>query len=617
MKRLLILTFFSITVFPITQTPVPLPSPAIDTKEKEKNPTPQTPSLTPQMRMIAREYFSLACTCVEEEKYEKAISYFQEVIKRTPENIEALAKLGELSEQLHRYNHAIEYYKKIIEIEPNNTETHTHLGTCYFHIQKLTDAKNHLNQALNLQPKQCKALFFLGMICEKEKQFVQAITHYQKALTQQPSFDVYYHLGTAYSHLSQWANAVSNYEKAVEIDPKNTGALIALANAYNLFSKPEKAIPLYEKVLADDPQNTTVRYNYGFTLKQQGKLEDAIAIYQQVLKEQPDYALAHFSLALTHLALGNFTDGLIEYEWRSKLYKEPLPEVKAPRWQGQPLSKRSILLVAEQGLSDTLQFIRYTHQLKRDGAFVILMAQDPLISLLSLCPTIDKVISIKDEPPLCDYWLPLMSLPLQYKTTLSSIPVEIPYLKSPPHINAYWRSYLAEDALYKVGICWQGNDLYSTQQLNHSIQLKSIPLKMLMRLGNISGITIYSLQQQLGMEQIADLDQPKKLHTFDASFDVAHGRFMDSAAVINNLDLIISVDTAIAHLAGALGKRVWLLLPTPSDWRWLTDRNDSPWYPSMRIFRQKNPGDWNAVIDEISKELTVTIQNKTICKDNI
>lgn len=609
MKRFLILNLITTPVLALSlpsTVQIPLPSvsitpPVSDTKEK--TPASQPPSLTPQMRMIAKEYFSLATTCVEEEKYEKAINYFQEVIKRTPENSEALSQLGELSQQLHRYNHAIEYYKKVIELEPTNPEAHTHLGICYFHTQKLTDAKTHLKQSVSLQPKNIHAFLFLGMIAEKEKQYEQALSYYEKSALQQESFDVHYHLGTTHAHLGKWQDSITHYEKALEFDPHHNGTLIALANTYNVCGNHTKAIDLYEKVLVNDPHNTTARYNYGFTLKQQGKFDEAISVYKQVLLEQPDYALAHFSLALTYLTLENFAEGLVEYEWRTKLYREPLPEMKVPRWEGQSLSHKTILLVAEQGFGDTLQFVRYTQQLKKNGAHIILMAQEPLVALLSLCSSLDTVISLTDSPPVSDYWLPLMSLPLQCKTTATTIPATIPYIKSPPHITAYWKSYLTEDPHFKVGICWQGNDLYHTQPLKYAVQRKSIPLKTLMTLSTISGISLYSLQQQLGLEQIAELPYPHVLHTFDSSFDVTHGRFMDTAAVISNLDLIISVDTAIAHLAGALAKPVWLLVPTPCDWRWMTNRTDSPWYPTMRIFRQKNAGDWDSVIAEISKEL--------------
>ena len=423
------------------------------------------------------------------------------------------------------------------------------------------------------------------MIAEKEKQFSQALLHYQSALAQHPySFDVHYHLGTTYSHLSQWSDAITHYELALKIEPEHCCTMMAVANVYNLSGQPEKALNLYERVLTKDPHNVTAKYNYGYTLKQQGKLPDAISIYSQVLADQPDYALAHFSLALTYLTLGNFEQGLEEYEWRTRLYREPLPEVKAPRWQGEDLMHKSILLLSEQGLGDTLQFVRYAQQLKTMGAQVILMTQEPLVKLLTLCPYLDNVLSTKEPTPDTDYWLPLMSLPHQFKTTLKTIPAQAPYLKSHPHITAYWRSYFAEDTKFKIGICWQGNDIYHAQPLKYAVQQKSIPLQIIMGISAVEHVSIYSLQQQLGIEQIAALPNPKMLHTFDDSFDVAHGRFMDSAAVISNLDLIISADTAIAHLAGALAKPVWLLVPAHCDWRWMQDRTDSPWYPHNENF---------------------------------
>ena len=274
-----------------------------------------------------------------------------------------------------------------------------------------------------------------------------------------------------------------------------------------------------------------------------------------------------------------------------------------PLWDGSSLDNKTILLHAEQGLGDTFQFVRYAQILKQRYAVkIILASQDPLIHLLRLCPYLDQVVSLFERLPHHDVQVPLMSVPFILKTRLDSVPTPIPYLYSDTNLTRDFKNKLHGSA-FKIGICWQGNSNYSTHFLRTAVAAKSVQLQQFLPLLNLDNVMVYNLQKMTGEEQTDAIRNYKSFICFDKDFDGSHGRFMDTAAVMRNLDLMITVDTSIAHLAGGLGIPTWVLLPEPADWRWMINRTDTPWYPTMRLFRQPKTGDWESVIAEIVREL--------------
>ncbi len=351
-----------------------------------------------------------------------------------------------------------------------------------------------------------------------------------------------------------------------------------LANTLNMLNHTVEALKIYIKAIEIQPRLDSALYNYGYTLKKLGRIPQAIEAYQRVLERKPDYALAHFGISSAYLTIGDFARGWDEYEWRWQAYNESPKKFDRPVWDGSDIEGKTILMYAEQGLGDTLQFVRYAKMVKERGATIIFQTQAPLTSLLALCPYIDHVVPRGHQLPSFDYQVPLMSLPRIFKTRLETIPAQVPYLYAAPQLIDHWSARLAEDtSKLKIGICWQGNAQYNTPSLRRAVAAKSIPLEMLAWLSRIEEVSIYNLQQVDGLDQLKALDPSFKIHVFEDDFDKSNGRFMDTAAVIKNLDLVISVDTAIGHLAGGLGVPVWLLLPFPTDWRWLQNRKDSPW----------------------------------------
>jgi len=387
--------------------------------------------------------------------------------------------------------------------------------------------------------------------------------------------------------------------------------MIELANILNILGQYNEALGLYLNALEINPNLHVALYNFGFILKKLGRIQESIAIQKKIIELKPDYANSHFSLSLSYLTLGNFKQGWQEYEWRWATYNESPKKFDCPVWNGSNPAGKTILLYAEQGFGDTFQFIRYAKVLKEKGATIILQTQNALATLFEQCPYIDTVIKRTDPAPTADFHIALMSLPFLCKTKLASIPADIPYLYADQTLVNYWRKKLANDSHFKIGLCWQGNMQYPTASLRRSVAEKSISVDHFRPVSQLPGVSLYSLQKINGTKQLDTLDDAFVIQIFGPDFDKSNGRFMDTAAIMKNLDLIITVDTAIAHLAGALGTPVWVLLPQPADWRWMLERTDSPWYPTMHLFRQNKSGNWKALIEQMVQKLQYIIPQST------
>lgn len=381
--------------------------------------------------------------------------------------------------------------------------------------------------------------------------------------------------------------------------------LLWLGNQYFERSENEKALQTFKKILLISDQFAAVHHNIAFTLAERfGKHKEALYHYQKAVQLNPQNVETHFCAALSYLADGDLERGFAEYEYRwqrgehsSRNFLEPLQNL----WNGRDnLWGKTILIRAEQGLGDTLHFIRYAQILKTMGAFVIAEVQKPLVALLSHCPFLDQVLPIGIDLPPFDYQIPLLSLPHRLKTTLPTIPHQIPYLFADRERAEYWRSILNNEKRFKIGICWQGDPVHGPA--------KFMSLQEFLPLLQRTDVAVYSLQLQTGLDQLNELPTQFRPYIFDKEFDKTHGSFIDTAAVMKQLDLVITVDTSIAHLAGGLGIPVWVALPFPAEWRWLTERSDSPWYPTMTLFRQQKTHDWRPVMNAMMKALDAILE---------
>jgi len=365
------------------------------------------------------------------------------------------------------------------------------------------------------------------------------------------------------------------------------------------YGNMEQSLRAYNKIIEKYPHQISATYNMGYTLKSMGKIHEAMNIYNYVLDKKPDYEAAHLGLAFAYIALADFKRGWEEHKWNLKKQGKFAPELRA-LYENNDIAGKTILLTPEGGLGDSINFLRYVQKLKHMGARTVVAIQKELIPLCSRCDYIDHLVPTRSNRSVPAYHASctLMSLAPLFAQEEHEITQNIPYITPDPDRVAYWHEKLKDDSNFKIGICWQPSVHNDLSRL--PIARRGIPLSQFYKLGSTPGVTVYSLQCVEGLEQLNDVPNHVTIKTFDETFDKKHGPFMDTAAVMQELDLIISTDTATAHIAGALGRPVWLLLPYATDWRWLAKRADSPWYPTMRIFKQPNPFDWDSIRQKLN-----------------
>jgi FkbM family methyltransferase len=406
------------------------------------------------------------------------------------------------------------------------------------------------------------------------------------------------YLGMACHDQDRWDEAVQCYRRAIQIQPNFPVAFNNLGNTLRLQRKLPESIVCFDQALRLKPDYVNAHKNKGTALVWEGYLDQAVACYRQALQYAPDDAETHKNLGVIYLLQGDFARGWPEYDWRWKTDESPLPAECRRLWDGSSLDGKTIFLAAEQGLGDTVQFIRYGAVLKRRyDCRVIAACPAPLQQLLRTCPGVDLWVARGAAPPEYDCSAPMMSLPGILGQDAESFPGETPYLQADENLVASWQDRLSRFSGYKIGIVWQGNPQYQADRM------RSFPLDEVLPLAALRGASWFSLQKGAGTEQLESLGHGLNIVSLGDELDETSGAFMDTAAVLKNLDLLITPDTAIAHVAGALGVPTWLALAGVPDWRWLLDRDDSPWYPSIRLFRQRRVGDWASVFEAMAEAL--------------
>jgi tetratricopeptide (TPR) repeat protein len=477
-----------------------------------------------------------------------------------------------------------------LALDPSDTATSARLcfdlGNVLHIMGRHDDAATCYEKAINLQPTHAEAWYNLGVARSIQARLSDAIACYQEALRLRPNYtDAHNNLGTLLQALGRDAEAVEHYRKADSVEARyNLGLWLQQRD------RPEDAELEYRRVLERNPGHAEACNNLGNVALALGRAEDALCSYLRALELNANHAEAHWNLALTQLLLGQFEDGWRGYEWRFLQTTAEQRQFPEPLWDGSPLDGRRILLHAEQGLGDVLQFIRYAPLVHDRGGRVTLECHPPLIRLLASVRGVDRLVELGKALPEYDCHAPLLSLPRIFGTRLETIPSETSYLKPDPERVRHWRAALERWPRPRVALTWSGNPDHKENSK------RSLPAEALVQLA-IPGVCFFALQK--GPPEI--LEAPPALHLHwieDESTDLS-----DTAAILEHLDLVISVDTSIAHLAGALGRPVWTLLPFAADWRWLRGREDCPWYPTMRLFRQERRGDWGSVLVRVREEL--------------
>lgn len=517
---------------------------------------------------------------------------------RMPTLAEALNHGWQLQQQ-RRLAEAEQVYRRVLAAAPRSADAWCYLGMALHDQRRFGEAEQAYRQALSLKPQFPIAYNNLGNTLSAAGRFDEAEAACRTAIEQQPTYArAFSNLGAVLLKQRRADEAVEQIRQAVELNPndplsrKNLGAALVESN------RPTEALPWLEQAAAA-LGTAEAHKDWATALLRLGRLAEAIERYQAALRIDANYAEAHYALSLIRLLRGDLADGWRQYEWRWRRDGFAKPLTDRPEWDGSPLAGRTLLLVAEQGLGDTLQFVRYATRFKQQDARVLLWVPRVLMPLLESCPGLDELHASEQPPPRSDFYLPLMSAPRVFDTRLDSIPAEIPYLQADENLVAAWRVTLDREAPRsagrRIGIAWQGS------RTNQADAQRSVPLAEFAPLAALPDVQLVSLQKGFGREQIADVASHWRLLDLADRLDEATGTFLDTAAVMKHLDLVVCCDTSIAHVAGAMGIPVWIALPYSPDWRWLLDRTDSPWYPTARLFRQRAPGDWNSVFTEIAK----------------
>jgi len=539
---------------------------------------------------------------------------------------------------------ALQLYQQIIQADPGHADAHHLLGVLAYRMGRHDQAVGSIRLALSLKPRVAAYHFNLGLAHLALGRVEEARACFQEAVKLQPDFaDAHNNLACAFLQLGKPDEAEAHFRLALRSRPDYADAHSGLGIALADQAKLDEAVTHFRQALRIRPDFAEVHSNLATALEHQGRLEEALAHFQQALRIRPGFPEVQQGLALQSLLRGDFEQGWPGYEWRWRLPSALRRSFPQPLWDGSLLGGGTILLYAEQGLGDTLQFIRYAPLVKQRGGKVIVECQPSLLRLLARAPGIDHLVAQGAPLPPFDVQAPLLSLPRILRTALATIPAKVPYLHADAELVKHWKSWKSEVGSRKsehlhltadirhrtsdflVGIAWQGNPAFRGDRF------RSIPLSSFAPLAGLDGVQLISLQKGPGTDQLGwTVDggrwteqpihcPPSTVHRppftvhrspqgwglldLGSRLDEASGAFMDTAAVMMNLDLVISSDNAVPHLAGALGVPVWLALPLGPDWRWLLEREDSPWYPTMRLFRQTRCGQWEDVFDRMAEEL--------------
>jgi tetratricopeptide (TPR) repeat protein len=512
----------------------------------------------------------------------------------------SLAKQGDLMAAEKALHNAI-------AIDGNNADTHFDLGVLLQSRGRPGEAEQAYRSALMLRPDHLPASCNLARTLSEQGRTEEAAAGYRQVLSRQPDFaQAWLEFGILRHEDCRFSEAASAYRRALAANPALASAQTNLASVLQAQGRLKEAESLHRDAAARWPANPIVWQNLGVMLDNSGQTGEAITAFRTALRYAPDYATAHVNLAHALLRRGDFTEGWREYEWRWKggvrgLLPMPYPQ---PIWRGEPLEGRTILIYAEQGLGDSLQFCRFAQEVADRGGRVVLQVQQPLVRLLASVPGVSRVVATDDPLPPFDLHLPMMSLPLHLGIRLDTIPAKAPYVTPDSAAVAAWGKRLSRFAGMKVGLVWGGAPRGHDPQLQAADRRRSIPLSDLTSLLATAGLTFVSLQKGEPATQFGSV--APELRPLDLMEDVVD--FHDTAALVANLDLVITVDTSVAHLAGAMGKPVWILSRFDGCWRWLEDRTESPWYPTARLFRQTAPGDWDDVVHRVKDELRTLSQ---------
>ena len=536
--------------------------------------------------------------------YQAGADCFEASIALDPSDPMALYRAGATLALLGRPLEAINRFTAALDLEPGFVEALNDRAMALRALGRIADASEDLVRAVNLSPAEPGIWRNLGQAFLDLGRLIEALGSFERAASLDPGgSDAHVGRGQVLLAMNRPADALAAFDGALAVAPNDKRALLERGNVLQVLARPEEAVTCYDRILSSDPADADALNNRANALQGLGRMREALAGYEAALLIRPDHTMARLNRGYCRLKLGIWPQAWADFEarWHDPMIKSGTCPAGVPLWTGaEDLSGRTILLVWEQGLGDTVQFVRFAPLLARRGARVIVSAHASLVRLLRRTSGVAAVVAEGETPPPVDFYCPVMSLPLAFGTTVDTVPAR-PYLRTEPERVAAWRERLDKrgTGVRRVGLVWAGSARRHVAVLRAVDARRSIPLSAFAPLAHVPGVMFVSLQKdEAGRQANA---APNGLSLYDPTHLLAD--FADTADLMGALDLVISVDTAAAHVAGALGRPVWVLNRFDACWRWLEDRTDTPWYPSARLFRQPAPGQWEPVMQAVAAAL--------------
>jgi tetratricopeptide (TPR) repeat protein len=538
-------------------------------------------------------------------QYDAAIEWVGRANQADPKT-DYLASLGSALQQQGLHEEAVKAFDKAVLIRPDDAELWTQLANAFVLLKRPDPAILSYEHALKLNPRYWYAVYNYAVLLLQSMRFEEALINFNLCDELQPDHAATLNNRSKTLHdLSRYQEALSDSRRAHTLDPANADICTVIGKCLQKLGRHAEALEWFDRALDLQPNFVTALNDKAFTLGEIQRFDEALILYRTVKNIDPENALADFNVGLLQLLNGDLEAGWQGYEARWKLSflssTANYPKLPQPRWRGENIEGKTILVCADEGQGDTIQFVRYAPMLAALGARVILLVDDAAYPLLSTLSGVAQVFpKSANILPAFDVHCPVTSLPLAFRTTLETIPASTSYLPTPAgDRRQVWEDRLGPHDRLRVGLVWSGNPKHRN---DHN---RSIPLRSLTRILDIDA-TFVSLQKDPRPD-----DKEILLERTDIVDLTAHlTDFMETAALISCLDLVITVDTSVAHLAGALGRPTWILLPHTPDWRWLLDRDDSPWYPTVRLFRQTETRDYASVLDRVRTELLTLVTAK-------
>ena len=544
---------------------------------------------------LAEVYAHRARVLCQLRRLDEALALCARALMRDSRDIEALNVRGNVHLETGRFADALTSYDQALAVEAGQPEVWNNRGIALLRLGRGDDSLASFDKALALAPGYFEAWSNRGNALLEMRRTAEALDSYDRSLAfRTDNAEAWNNRGNALRELGRFTESLASHGRALGLRPDWPEALANAANALCELDRYDEALAACEKALRLKPNYPEALNTQGNALLETNRIADALASFTAAQAQKPDYAVAHLNEGICRLLSGDLARGWEQYEWRWQ-GRNPGRGFAQPQWNGkQSIAGKTILLHAEQGFGDTIQFARYARLVAERGATTVLEVQPSLKTLLAGLAGVGAIVARGESLPSFDLHCPLLSLPRAFATELDSIPAETSYLRPPAAALTKWQSRVGALAGTKVGLVWTGSKGHKNDHR------RSIPLARLLAPFTGTGVALVSLQKEIGAEDRALIARDGSLRHWGD--DIAD--FADTAALVSLMDVVVTVDTSVAHLAGALGKPVWILLPFAPDWRWMLQREDSPWYPTARLFRQSSLGDWDGVIAAVARRLS-------------